>query len=86
MKSREALVGAEVLALVDRFDHRSHSRTQQAEPHHARALAVPAGLQALALVSFAQRLRARKRRAEHRHAVGDRFRRGMRRVFVLRHL
>jgi len=65
---------------------RAHGRKHHARPHHARTLALPAGFQALALLTFAHRLHTRKRRAERRQAAADRFRRSLRRSFALRRL
>jgi hypothetical protein len=83
-QSREEQLATEVLALVDRFHrpaepaHRDHHRTRL-----AARMAVPAALEALALLSFAHQLRARHQRPE---TPAMRLRRGVRRAFVLRHL
>jgi hypothetical protein len=82
-KSRQEQLATEVLELVERFH--APSTNESPGPRRMR-LAVPVAFEALALLTFAQQLRARKQRHDRRHAAADRFRRGMRHVFVLRHL
>jgi len=82
-KNREEQLGTEVLALVERFHRPEHEREQ---PHRRVGMFVPVAFEALALLSFAQQLRARKQRHDHHGEAAERFRRGMRRAFVLRHI
>jgi hypothetical protein len=83
-KSREEQLATEVLELVERFHAPSSHRHD--EPRRTMRLAVPAAFEALALLTLAQQLRARRRNHDRRHVAADRLRSGMRRAFVLRHL
>lgn len=83
-RSREEQLASEVRTLVERFHKPSDDR--HAEPRRVARLAVPAALEALALLSFAHHLRSRRRRSDRRHTPAAHLRDGMRRAFVLRHL
>jgi hypothetical protein len=73
MSTREELLGAEVLQLVDHFRHEPHEHHRRHHPLRAAALTA---LEALALVSLAHRLESRTRRfasvAYLKHRVDDR--------------
>jgi hypothetical protein len=85
-KSREEQLAGEVLALVERFhEPHGHDRHDEHEPRRAMRIALPAGIQAMLLLSLARQLRARRRRAERVHGPVDRMRRDVRHAFGLRH-
>jgi hypothetical protein len=80
-KSKEEQRASEVLSLVERFHTpASHDHEHRRESRTVGRMAVPTALQAVALVAFAHQLRAHKRP----ETTATRFRRGLRRAFVLR--
>ena len=56
MSTREELLGAEVLRLVDRFHVRPHEHRRHRRHRHPLRTAAMTALEALALVSLAHRL------------------------------
>ena len=56
MKSKEELIGAEVLALVDQFHPVAHHR------HHPKGTMLKSAVEALALLSLAHQLASRRSR------------------------
>jgi len=83
-ESTKEQLATEVLALVERFHTpATHDDGRRDAPRPFARLAVPVALEALALLSFAHQLRARRHPSETPTA---RLRRSLGRAFVLRHL
>jgi hypothetical protein len=83
-ESRKEQLATEVLTVVERFHTpATHDNEQRDTRRPLMKLAVPVVLEALAVLSFAHQLRARRHRPE---TPAARLRRNVRRAFVLRHL
>jgi hypothetical protein len=83
-QSREEQLATEVLELVERF-HEPHRHERETRRRHL-GMVVPVAFEALALLTLAQQLRARKQHNDRRRDAAERLRRGMRRAFVLRRI